>query len=409
MASTGGPEDPRADDAAGDVQIRTFLIADVRGYTRFTQEHGDEEAARLAARFADIAREGVEAHGGRLLELRGDEALCVFSSAREAIRAAVDLQQRFVQETLEDPALPFTVGIGLDAGEAVPVQGGYRGGALNLAARLCSQARAGEILASREVTHLARRIDGVRYEDRGTMTFKGIADPVAVARVVPEGADPVERLRPFVASPPAQQRRARPMMLVGGAVLVAALVVAGLLVTGGDEPVSIAANSVAQMNADGGVELSADLGQRPGASAIGFGSLWVAQPDRGVVTRVSLDDGSVRDTVRVGNSPAGVAVGEGSVWVTNSGDGTVSRIDPDTNEVSDLLRAGSVPTGIAVGGGALWVADAIGSALLRVDPATKDVTTVPLAGRPAGVAFTPEAVWVSSAPNTITRIDPSGP
>src|SRR4051812_49005368 len=110
MASTGGPEDPRADDAAGDVQIRTVLVGDVRGYTRFTQEHGDEEAARLAARFADIAREGVEAHGGRLLELRGDEALCVFSSAREAIRAAVDLQQRFVQETLDDPALPFTVG-----------------------------------------------------------------------------------------------------------------------------------------------------------------------------------------------------------------------------------------------------------------------------------------------------------
>ncbi len=410
MASTGGPQDPRADDAAGDVQIRTFLIADVRGYTRFTQEHGDEEAARLAARFADIAREGVESRGGRLLELRGDEALCVFSSAREAIRAAVDLQERFVQETVDDPALPFTVGIGLDAGEAVPVQGGYRGGALNLAARLCSQARAGEILASREVTHLARRIDGVRYEDRGTMTFKGIADPVAVARVVPEGADPVERLRPFVASPPTQERRARPMMLVGGAVLVAALVVAGLLVTGGgDEPVSIAANSVAQMNADGGVELTADLGERPGASAIGFGSLWVAQPDRGVVVRVSLDDGSVRDTIRVGNSPAGVAVGEGSVWVTNSGDGTVSRIDPESSEVSDLLRAGNVPTGIAVGDGVLWVADSIGSALLRVDPASKEVTTVPLAGRPTGVAFTPEAVWVSSAPNTLARIDPSGP
>ena len=75
-----------------------------------------------------IAREIVEARGGTLLELRGDEALCVFSSTREAIRAAVDLQQRFVEETLEQPELPLTVGIGLDAGEAVPVEGGYRGG-----------------------------------------------------------------------------------------------------------------------------------------------------------------------------------------------------------------------------------------------------------------------------------------
>jgi hypothetical protein len=38
---------------------------------------------------ADIARDGVEARGGELLELRDDEALCVFSSARDAIRAAV--------------------------------------------------------------------------------------------------------------------------------------------------------------------------------------------------------------------------------------------------------------------------------------------------------------------------------
>ena len=159
VADTEFPVDPPANGRMGDVQIRTFLIADVRGYTLFTQERGDEAAAKLAAKFADIAREIVEARGGTLLELRGDEALCVFASTREAIRAAVDLQQRFVEETLEQPELPLTVGIGLDAGEAVPVQGGYRGAALNLAARLCGQARAGEILATREVTHLARRIE----------------------------------------------------------------------------------------------------------------------------------------------------------------------------------------------------------------------------------------------------------
>src|SRR5262249_42769713 len=52
--------------------ILTFVIADVRGYTRFTQEHGDEAGARLAAAFAELSREGVEAHGGRVIELRGD-------------------------------------------------------------------------------------------------------------------------------------------------------------------------------------------------------------------------------------------------------------------------------------------------------------------------------------------------
>src|SRR5207248_8547419 len=86
--------------------VRTFLIADVRGYTRFTQQHGDEAAARLAARFATLMREGVAARGGQVTELRGDEALAVFGSARQALRAALDLQARFTQEMDADPALP---------------------------------------------------------------------------------------------------------------------------------------------------------------------------------------------------------------------------------------------------------------------------------------------------------------
>jgi len=47
---------------------------------------------------------------------------------RQAIRAAVELQARFVDETVADPQLPLTVGIGLDAGEAVAIEGGYRAG-----------------------------------------------------------------------------------------------------------------------------------------------------------------------------------------------------------------------------------------------------------------------------------------
>jgi hypothetical protein len=111
------------------------MIADVRCSTSFTQSHGDEAAARLAATFAEIAKEGVEARGGEVIELRGDEALAVFTSARQALRAAVDLQLVFAEEYGRHPAKPLRVGIGVDAGEAVPVERGYRGGALNLADR----------------------------------------------------------------------------------------------------------------------------------------------------------------------------------------------------------------------------------------------------------------------------------
>jgi WD40 repeat protein/class 3 adenylate cyclase len=177
-----------------DAHIRTFLIADVRGYTLFTHAHGDEASARLATRFATVAREGVEARGGVVVELRGDEALAVFDSARQAIRASVELQRRFVEATVTDPSLPLAVGIGLDAGEAVPVDGGYRGGALNLAARLCSIAGPAEILASPAVTHLARKVDGVTYVDRGAVRLKGLDEPVQVFRLRAEAEDAADDL-----------------------------------------------------------------------------------------------------------------------------------------------------------------------------------------------------------------------
>ena len=104
--------------------IRTFLFADMRGYSRFTQEHGDDAASALAGRFADLVRETVPAFEGELLELRGDEALCVFRSARQALRASVEVERRLRTATEEMPAFPIGVGMGLDAGEAVPTQGG---------------------------------------------------------------------------------------------------------------------------------------------------------------------------------------------------------------------------------------------------------------------------------------------
>ena len=189
----GSERDP--DD--GSQPIRAFLIADIRGYTLFTQERGDDAAAALAERFEEIAREHVEARGGSVVEVRGDEALAVFRSSRQAIRAAVELQLRFLEETRKDPDRPLPVGIGLDAGEAVPVKDGYRGGALNLAARLCGQAAPGEILCSQGIVHLARKLGGVTYVDRGELRLKGLAEPVVVVGIASEDIDVVKQMRPF--------------------------------------------------------------------------------------------------------------------------------------------------------------------------------------------------------------------
>lgn len=201
----------------GPAGILTFLIADVRGYTSFTQEHGDEAAARLAGKFAEVTREAIEAHGGELTELRGDEALCVFTSPRSALRAAADLQTVYADETAIDPSLPMRVGIGLDSGEAVAVAGGYRGGALNLAARLCSRALAGQIFVSQGVVHLARAVEGIRLEVEGDFELKGLSEPVRVFRATADRA---------VMTPPASRPTELPAALqaitpiIGGGVEV---------------------------------------------------------------------------------------------------------------------------------------------------------------------------------------------
>ena len=167
--------------------IRTFLIADLRGYTDFSEARGDQAAAEVAERFVAAARASAEARSGTIVEVRGDEVLAVFDSAREALRAALDLQEGFGGAADEGPRLG--VGIGLDAGEAVSVGDGYRGRALNLAARLCARARSGEILVTSELRHLAGSVEGVRFEERGPVRLKGVSRPVEVLAVACATAD----------------------------------------------------------------------------------------------------------------------------------------------------------------------------------------------------------------------------
>jgi predicted ATPase/DNA-binding SARP family transcriptional activator/class 3 adenylate cyclase/DNA-binding CsgD family transcriptional regulator len=169
-------------------ELRAFLVTDIRGYTRFSEEHGDDEAARLASAFARLAREVVEAGNGKIAGIRGDEVIGTFTSARHALQAAVALQARFTQEMEADPSLPLKAGIGLAAGEVIPVDDGYQGRAVNLAERLCSMAEAGEILASDGLVHLAGRTEGVETVELRELQLTGFADPVRISQVLSRGA-----------------------------------------------------------------------------------------------------------------------------------------------------------------------------------------------------------------------------
>jgi class 3 adenylate cyclase len=134
-------------DSASAGEVRAFLIADIRGYSTFTTQRGAAAAALLATTFTDLSRDAVAARGGTVLGLRGDEVLAAFSTAGQAVRAAVDIQFACAEATAAEPDFPLGVGAGVDLGEAVATDDGYHGAAINLAARLCAHAAAGQILA----------------------------------------------------------------------------------------------------------------------------------------------------------------------------------------------------------------------------------------------------------------------
>ena len=362
-AAPGAGEVLDADEAG---ELRTFLIADVRGYTSYTQTHGDEAAAELAGRFAEGARAAVAEHGGRVVELRGDEALAVFTSPRQAVRAAIEVQRRLRGARRADEALPLGVGIGVDTGEAVPVEGGFRGKALNVAARLCSLARPGEVLVTETVSALAGRVPGSRYAPRKPARVKGIEQPVRLLEVVPE--EPL----PSLPEPDAPERPARRRLAVSGA--LAALV-------------AVAA----------GVALFVALGGEGEAAALEANSLG----------RLDTESGSVREQLSVGAGPADLVAGAGSLWVVNREDASLWQVDPATNRVIDRIPAGAVPSACAFGDGAVWVVDGVSRRLLRVDARTGSIVRRYEVGNGASaVAFARNAAWVTNTVDgTVTRID----
>jgi YVTN family beta-propeller protein len=409
------PADPPAAPAAGAVDrgrgesdIRTFLIADVRGYTHYTQDKGDEEGGALAAKFAELARDAVADHDGEVLELRGDEALCVFASARRALRAAVDFQIRFRSRSDHGPAFPLGIGIGLDAGEAVAIEGGFRGSSLNVAARLCALARPGEILASETVVGLAGRLEGVRFITRRPVRLKGIERPVRAIEIVPETPLP-----PVPA--PLPKRRLEGRWLVLATVALIALV-GGLIALGisrATKPrglAGLAANSVGLIDSDSG-RISSDIliGGRPSAVTAGAGSLWIANAADGTVDRIDTRSHNVH-TIPVGTGPTAIEFSGRFVWVANNLDRTVSQIAAETNRVVQVITVGNGPRAVAVGAGAVWVANGVDGTVSRIDPLTGRVTkTIAVGANPSGIAVVGRSIWVANeATGTVARLDPSG-
>jgi adenylate cyclase len=145
-----------------------MCFLDITGYTRLTEERGDEAAAGLAARLGTLVRRSSQEHGGQPVKWVGDGVMLYFENPGDGVLAAIDMV-----EHVEAHGLP-AAHVGIHAGSVVFQDGDYFGRTVNLAARIADYARPGEVLVSQEVVDAAEGMP-VKFIEVGPAELKGVA------------------------------------------------------------------------------------------------------------------------------------------------------------------------------------------------------------------------------------------
>ncbi|WP_027573319.1 adenylate/guanylate cyclase domain-containing protein [Bradyrhizobium sp. WSM1743] len=183
-------------------RLSAILVADVAGYSRLM--HHDEEAthARLATLLMDGVKPAIADHGGRIVKNTGDGFLAEFSSAVEAVRAAVQFQARVDELTIgdaEDRRITFRVGINI--GDVILGPHDIFGDGVNIAARLESISKPGGICISASAYDQVRGKVRVEFADLGEQNLKNIDRPVRAYAVISDGPGPTTRTERASQSP----------------------------------------------------------------------------------------------------------------------------------------------------------------------------------------------------------------
>lgn len=154
-------------------------FSDLRGFSSFTAQHGDEKAFQIARQFVDLVGASVDQYGGRLLKTYGDGVMTSFEDPSQAVRCAVSMQETLCQKYCggddeEDPVI--SAGIGLTWGSAIQTDGDLFGNSVNLAKRLADEAKGGQIVTSSSIFDETGLFDGYSFRDMGERSLKGIGD-----------------------------------------------------------------------------------------------------------------------------------------------------------------------------------------------------------------------------------------
>lgn len=155
------------------------LFTDVVGSTRYFKDLGDVAGREMLQRHQDIASSPIVEHGGIVVKTLGDSVMAYFMDPREAVKAAIKIQQRFLHQNRQqssDHQIP--VRIGIHWGEGIIEDQDIFGNVVNLAAKIVPLAGQDQIFLSNDVCKAVTNLAPVRYEKvsmpRGKNDLEGL-------------------------------------------------------------------------------------------------------------------------------------------------------------------------------------------------------------------------------------------
>jgi adenylate cyclase len=147
-----------------------IAFLDLSGYTRMTEEAGDETAADQVRRLADLVRRTSIQLGGRLVKMLGDGAMLHFADPSAAVRWGLEL----VGEAAAVRLPPARVGV--NAGPLIQRDGDYFGHTVNVAARVADYAGPNDVLVTADAARW--NSDVIELVEIGDVSLRGVAAPV---------------------------------------------------------------------------------------------------------------------------------------------------------------------------------------------------------------------------------------
>jgi adenylate cyclase len=156
-------------------RLPAICFLDISGYTRLTQERGDDAAADLSTTVARLVQRSSVQHGGKPIKWLGDGVMFYFGDPGPGVRAALEMV-----DGLAAAGLP-PAHVGLHAGPVLFQEGDYFGQTVNLSARIADYARQGEVLVSQAVADASQE-KGIAFGDIGPVELKGVSGTVHLLR-----------------------------------------------------------------------------------------------------------------------------------------------------------------------------------------------------------------------------------